>query len=151
MLLRNPDKINWSIFCRNTNSEAIKIIEQNIDNPDLNWEFLSENPSAIDLLKKNKDKIVWTYLCKNPNAIEIINDEDNFNNIHWWCLSSNQSAIDILEKHEQFIHYDSFSKNPAIFEYDYESMKTEMWKTNGIGEQLMQWFWKPERVFSKKF
>ena len=33
-----------------------------IDINKINWEYLSFNPNAIELLKKNKDKINWNYL-----------------------------------------------------------------------------------------
>jgi hypothetical protein len=34
--------------------------------------MLSKNPNAIELLKKNQDKINWNFLSLNPNAIEIL-------------------------------------------------------------------------------
>ena len=36
---------------------------------------ISENPAAIQLLKKNPDLIDWECLCSNPNAIEMIRDD----------------------------------------------------------------------------
>jgi len=44
----------------------------NIDN--LNWEGLSTNPNAIDLLKENQEKIDWNYLSSNPNAIKLLEE-----------------------------------------------------------------------------
>ena len=35
----------------------------NIEN--LNWDNLSRNPNAIDLLQANPDKINWDYLSEN--------------------------------------------------------------------------------------
>ncbi len=43
-----------------------------IDINKLNWEHLSINPNAIELLKENQDKINWDYLSENPNAIELL-------------------------------------------------------------------------------
>jgi hypothetical protein len=37
----------------------------------LNWNYLCKNPNAIELLKINKDKINWDYLCKNTNLFVI--------------------------------------------------------------------------------
>ena len=42
----------------------------NIDN--INWNVLSKNPNAIEILKQNQDKIDWTNLSLNPNAYEIL-------------------------------------------------------------------------------
>ena len=30
---------------------------------------LSQNPNAIELLKKNKNKISWMFLSENPNGM----------------------------------------------------------------------------------
>ncbi len=38
----------------------------------LDWEFLSENPAAIKLLKANPDKIVWRSLSGNPAIFDEI-------------------------------------------------------------------------------
>ena len=37
-----------------------------------NWNYLSYNPNAIELLKENQDKIDWDYLSFNINAIELL-------------------------------------------------------------------------------
>jgi hypothetical protein len=51
----------------------------------LRWEYLSENPNAIDLLKENQDKIDWARLSINPNdeAIELL--KANRDKI-WWGM-----------------------------------------------------------------
>ena len=40
-----------------------------IDINKLDWNSLSRNPNAIDLLEANRDKIDWMYLSANCNAI----------------------------------------------------------------------------------
>ena len=40
-----------------------------IDINKINWDNLSENTNAIELLKENQDKINWGNLYKNTNAI----------------------------------------------------------------------------------
>ena len=42
-----------------------------IDVNKLNWNHLSENPNAIDILKENKNKINWSKLALNHNAMEL--------------------------------------------------------------------------------
>ena len=61
-------KLNWDYLSFNPN--AIELLEKNQDN--INWNFLSQNPNAIELLKKNPNKIIWYYLSSNPNAIEFL-------------------------------------------------------------------------------
>ena len=36
----------------------------------LDWEYLSKNSNAIQLLEKHLDKIVWDYLSGNPNLLK---------------------------------------------------------------------------------
>ena len=55
------------------------------------WDILSGNPSAIDLLIENRDKIHWSGLSANKNAIEML--QENRDKINWWCLSSNPSIF----------------------------------------------------------
>ena len=60
----------------------------------LNWRKLSANPCAIDLLRKNINKIDWGQLSVNPNpkAIELLSLPENMNNIVWKGMpTSNKS------------------------------------------------------------
>jgi len=50
----------------------------------LNWDGLSRNPSAINLLEKNIDKINWDILSLNPNALYLL--EQNLDKINWYNL-----------------------------------------------------------------
>ena len=56
-----------------------------IDINKINWDLLSKNPNAIELLKENQDKINWNILSLNPNAIELL--KENQNKINWKYLS----------------------------------------------------------------
>jgi hypothetical protein len=47
---------------------------------------------AIDLLRKNVNKISWQRLSTNPNAIDLL--EDNKTKIDWDALSTNPSIFD---------------------------------------------------------
>ena len=42
-----------------------------IDINKLNWDSLSLNSNAVDILEKNQDKINWNYLSYNENAIKL--------------------------------------------------------------------------------
>ena len=63
----------------------------------LDWNYLSENPNAIEFLERNPDKINWSNLSSNINnrAIEIL--LQNQDKIIWETLywNENNLAIDI--------------------------------------------------------
>jgi hypothetical protein len=84
----------------------------------------SSNPKLIELLKTelkaNPDirrKINWEELSKNPYAIEILTSPENYDYIKWKSLSSNTSsaAIEFLlsDKNIDFIKWFEFSRNPC--------------------------------------
>lgn len=63
------------------------------------WEFLSQNPNAIDMIRDNIDKVETTHLCWNehPDAIRMV--EDRIEDACWDALSCNSSATYVLEQH----------------------------------------------------
>ena len=98
-------------FYLSSNPTAIDYLQENPKK--INWERLSENPAAIELLKdkinqekkinyrtlKNihpYNKVDWERLSRNPEAIELL--ENNINEIHWGNLSNNPNAIELLKK-----------------------------------------------------
>ena len=77
-----------------------------IDKDKLDWDCLSENSNAIDLLKENPNKINWKLLSNNPNAIDLLKERIEYektladeeldeleNKISWYFLSSNPSIF----------------------------------------------------------
>ena len=80
-----------------------------IDTNKLNWNILSKNPKAIDLLEKNYLKIDWEFLLLNPNSISIL--EKNTNKINWDILSNTKNFINLLEKNTDKINWNRLSKN----------------------------------------
>ena len=80
-----------------------------IDINKLDWNNLSGNTKAINLLKDNLDKVSWSYLSMNPNAINLL--QDNLEKIMWGWLSENINAIKLLEQHLDKICWDSLSEN----------------------------------------
>lgn len=60
----------------------------------LDWDKLSQNPGAIELLQSYPDKIDWRYLSANPGAIEML--KDNPDKIDWNFLSSNPNVIEVV-------------------------------------------------------
>ena len=61
------DKLNYDNL--SSNHKAVQLLEQNPDK--INWNNLSQNPNAIHLLQQNPDKINWDILSYNPAIFEI--------------------------------------------------------------------------------
>ncbi len=60
------DKLEWNwLSC---NSLAMDLLRANPNH--INWAFLSGCPHAIDMLLENPDKIRWNELSGNPAAID---------------------------------------------------------------------------------
>jgi hypothetical protein len=78
----------------------------------LDWEELSKNPNAIELLRANPTKIDWKQLSCNPNAIELL--KENTKKIVWECLSSSQNpeVIELLKENPKQINWYRLSSNP---------------------------------------
>jgi hypothetical protein len=131
-LPENKKYINYSKLCENTNSRAIELLKEEIrinpDNPDINWDALSKNPDAIDILDTHRNKIKMRIFSSNtnPKAIQIIKElrllargnassSSSDNNIDWVNMSANTSteAIEFLSLPENYnkIEWDIFSAN----------------------------------------
>jgi hypothetical protein len=116
----------------------------------INWDGLSVNPNAIHLLEANQDKISWWRLTLNPNpkAFHLLEknlhklDDEDVNT--WHMLSAFPNAIPFLEKNQDKINWDTLSKNPSIFEIDYKTMKKQM--VDIYFEELMMVALHPKRI-----
>ncbi len=129
-----------------TNPSAIPLIEKYYVRNDwfINWEKLSSNPNAKEILERNMDQIDWDELSLNTGlwAIELL--EQNQDKINWSHLCENPSAIHLIESNLD--KSDLFSlnlfKNPAIFELDYDFLRRRM---DMIREELIEKAWHPSR------
>ena len=61
------EKLNWEHL--SGNPYAIEMLEKNQEK--INWKSLSSNPYAVHLLEKNQEKIDYNYLCRNINGIHL--------------------------------------------------------------------------------
>lgn len=122
-LMKNKKYINYDSLSGNEHPHAIELLSKNYDKID--WIKLNKNPSAMNILLENPDKINWVHLSENSSAIDMLSEPENRNKISWWYLSMNN----------------------AIFVYDYEKMYKTMWRKDGIGQGLSEYFGNPYRVF----
>ena len=90
----------------------------------VDWEYLSMNPNAIELLRANPSKIDWRALSKNPEAIELLKERVAYekslgleeynkllNRINWLSLSKNSGAVELLKANPDKIRWLSLSEN----------------------------------------
>ena len=64
------ERLNWYWLCDNKSVGAIELL---IKNPDkINWSILSSNEYAIDLLMENIDKIDWDFFNMNMNGVRYL-------------------------------------------------------------------------------
>ena len=138
------DKLDWKILSINEN--AIHILEKNLDK--VSWRWLSTNPNAIHMLERNLDKVDWVFLSSNPNAIHML--ERNLDKLSWDMLSGNPNAIHILEKHIDQINWEKLSKNSNIFTYDYNAMRMNMYKPDGMGQEFAEKMFHPRNWYKWK-
>ena len=112
---------------------------------------MSANPNAIDLLKENKAKINWWWLCKNPNAIDLIKERIEYektltdkeyknldleDKIQFIVLNSNPNAIDLLKKNQDKINWEGLSLNPNAIDLLKERIKYEKTLTDSQFSRL---------------
>jgi len=102
--------IHYPSLCENTNPCAIKLIEARLrDDPTvsapnqeiISWRLLSKNPAAVDLLKRNPDKIDWCFLSLNPSKEAIPILRANPSKIDWTYMAHNPNVMEYAD----FIKY----------------------------------------------
>lgn len=120
----SDDKVDF--ISLSSNSNAINILKNNSNN--INLAFLCKNTNLMhfkDLLEENYNKLNWDLLSLNPGAIELIEkklEEENklsdnefeelkFNKVNFYNLSRNENAIHILENNKDRIDYVSLALN----------------------------------------
>lgn len=106
--------IRWATLSRNTNKGAIEILKWKLgrrDAGEISWSELSANPSAIEILLDNPDKIVWSRFSDNTKindkrAIELLRKKiaeergiekvSGGNYLNWYSLSANPSIFKLM-------------------------------------------------------
>jgi hypothetical protein len=106
--LRPDHQINWNYLSQN--SAAMQVLVENPRN--INWSWLSSNTaeSAIELLQEYPEKIDWYWLSSNPSAMDLI--EANLDMVDWIQLSKNPNAVELLSEHSIEIDWPYMCANP---------------------------------------
>jgi len=127
-LPENIEKINYYYLSENTNIDALPLIakkieeEKSLSNTEykklkygINWNTLSGNPIAVELLEYYENDIVWDAFCgnKNPEALRLIKKElerdIDSEKINWQVLSANPIVIQLIKEYPQYKKYIKYS------------------------------------------
>jgi hypothetical protein len=141
----NPKKINWQYLSKNPNPEAIELLKNKVEEENkmtgrklinvfkeryIDWDVLSLNPAAIEILEENPKNILWKHLSENKNAVELLKKYPD--NIDWngLSLNPNPAAIELLEKNLAKINWIELSANPGAIELleKYSDSDKIVWK-----------------------
>jgi hypothetical protein len=143
ILLNNQDNIVWDMFCYNTNRKAVELLLENQDKIDwkiisqntcpliiefitdnfyelyhlIDFEWLSANPSAVNLLEQHPEIIDWCFLTENKNAYQLI--KNNMDKIDMRSIFANENKK-VLELFTACIGKNKTSN----FDYDYYVLST---------------------------
>jgi len=145
---RDPDskRLDWYNICMNPS--LIDIIEKEHKRKpiNINWNILSLNRNAIELLDQKihqgensstlplKQQINWNNLALNLNAVHLmqdkINSEKNYRHKAYWnTLCENPNAIDIIKKEYKRktnrLNWKYISKNPNAIDLIEAKLKEE--------------------------
>ena len=153
----DDNRVSVHSFSNNQNPEIMVFVKERIeyengltpedydmleDTEVLDWCYLTENPSAIDILKENPGKIVWSLLSNNtnPRAIDLLRErifqENNMskkdykklgNKIDWASLTTNPNAIELLKEYPHKIKWEYLSANTAAIDWLKENKKVIDW------------------------
>jgi hypothetical protein len=136
--------------------ENPKVIEYLDRHPRLiNWIYFSENPMAMDLLLKNKDKIYYKGLCRNPHpeAVKIVKriiNQEGFKSrkIDIFKLFGNTSkdmVQFIIENLDKIDKKDiNYQKNVIYTNKSALCLIEELYKR---GHEITSWIWLNEGIF----
>ena len=105
------DKVDWYHF--SLNPSAIDILEKNINKLK---KSINENINAIELLRTNRYLINVSLLSSNDNGFELLREYKD--NINWRCLTYKENAIDLIIENGDSLDDDYWiSRNPACLKF----------------------------------
>jgi hypothetical protein len=101
-------------FCRN--KSAFPYVKSRIKKwLPVHFKWISSHCNDIDFLRKNKDKIDYSEICKNSCIIYIIDLlEGHLEELNWRELSKNPYAYSLLSKYPEYIDWWFLCQNTSI-------------------------------------
>ena len=135
----DPNILTHHALCGNPHPAAIKLIKKRIDEIDpseIDWDRISCNPGATEIIEENPHQINWYYASANPAsanpAVVHLLEEYPKTRINWFQLSYNTSpqAIALLENNPNRICAYAVAQNPAavsIIQKYYKKNTTTDW------------------------
>ena len=123
ILRQNFKKINWHNLAYNKCKEAIELMKEYPEN--IYWDALCCNPNALEILEKNQDKICWNILSSNTNPkILKLFTSTTLKKLTQHYFSSNIGAYEFLKEHPEYIT-EEIGQMPYIFKAIKKSDNTE--------------------------
>jgi hypothetical protein len=114
----NLDKLDWRKL--SNNHFVVKLYEKYWENVKhkIDWQLVSWNKHALDIIDQNRDKIDWLFLCSNPNprAMKLLGL-----NKHKFDSFSSETVVDgivYLSFKPSQCDWKFVSRNSAIVEID---------------------------------
>jgi hypothetical protein len=69
LLEKYPEYLQMNSVC--LNPKAVHLIRPHLQNPEMNWKFMSRNGGAVDILRANPEKISWRCAALNKNLMQL--------------------------------------------------------------------------------
>jgi len=127
--LINTENI-YNYIIQNPNINIIKYC-LNINIKKHLWE-LSYNNNALELIINNinDNNISWEGLSNNENALDIL--DNNFNNINWDKLANinNSKIINIFKKHYQLVKWSNINNITNLYKYSLTEKELDEYNIN---------------------
>lgn len=144
----DKDRLHISMMADNKHPAAIEYIKKNCNPDEIEYDFLADNPYAVDMLIEEPDNINWLFFFSNTNskAIDFIEnnlhlptikkiipsadfDVKTINYIDWNRLSANSGAIGMLERNPHKIKWSSLCLNEKAIHIIEQNLNKICWST----------------------
>lgn len=104
LLIKYMDKICWKELCENPSVDAIELLRCNPDKVVISSLCNNHTSHAISFLEELKpdlyiNKKSWSFLCKNPYAIHIIERYPSSIKYEQLANNTNERAIEMIKSH----------------------------------------------------
>jgi hypothetical protein len=139
------NKLYWPLISINTETNNIGMVVKRNNKYNLDWNWLSNNPSAIQILERSQGKTQWGYLAYNKNAINYLIKHQN--KINWNELINYTDAtincMYILQNNNNKLNWIPVNEYTEFLKYDYYGLRIA---NQVLKEELIQVAMHPNRI-----